>query len=55
MFHGSHHICRYDYGRPRGIATDNCNKLSPRKQAPETVKTPGNLGSWGREGWEEAP
>lgn len=55
MFPGSHYICRYDYCRPREVTTDNYNKLSPRKQAPETVKTPGNLGSWDKEGWEGLP
>lgn len=52
MFQGSQHICHDDYCQPREVTTDNCNRLSPGKQAPETVKIPGNLGSWGREGWE---
>lgn len=34
---------------PREATTDKPNNLSSSKQAPEAVKTPGFLGSWGRD------
>lgn len=36
----------------RETTTGKPNNLSPSKQAPETAKTSGFLGNWGREDWE---